>query len=94
MTKHTPEPWPEDGKIFGKGVLYICPSPHDGGVFEFIPNRARIHQCVNACAGINPEAVKDLVKALEAFIETGDGHDDFEDEWPAARAALAKAKLL
>ena len=37
-------------------------------------------------------AAPDLYEALQAFIDAGDGHDDFTDEWPAARAALAKAR--
>ena len=36
-------------------------------------------------------AAPDLFEALNAFVQTGDGHDDFRDEWPAARAAIAKA---
>lgn len=36
-------------------------------------------------------AAPDLLTALQAFLAAGDGHDDFEDEWPAARAAVAKA---
>ena len=36
-------------------------------------------------------AAPELYEALKAFM-FADGHDDFEDEWPAARAALAKAE--
>ena len=37
-------------------------------------------------------AAPDLYEALAAFVRYGDGHDDFEDLWPAARAALAKVR--
>lgn len=51
-------------------------------------NAARIVACVNACEGINPEAVPDTVKALEAVI-----HAAFEPTWAQLVAdALAKAK--
>ena len=36
-------------------------------------------------------AAPELYEALKAFM-FADGHDDFEDEWPAARAAIAKAE--
>lgn len=31
-------------------------------------NAARIVACVNACEGINPEAVPDILRALEAML--------------------------
>ncbi len=36
-------------------------------------------------------AAPDLYAALKAFM-SADGHDDFTDEWPAARAAIDKAE--
>ena len=37
-------------------------------------------------------AAPELFDALKAFVDAGDGHDDFTDLWPQARAALAKAR--
>lgn len=55
---------------------------------------ARIVACVNACNGINPEAVRDLLAALEwcadylaEFYEEGRGHHIIQK----ADAALSKA---
>lgn len=53
--------------------------------------------CWNALAGMNPEAVKDVVDALKEALESMDTHDDiqksfFQAERKQARAALAKLK--
>ena len=77
MTKHTPEPWQahkEDRSpwvILGLsadkygGHPYIAEMP---GGRDSQANARRIVACVNACAGINPEAVPDLMEVLEAGI--------------------------
>ena len=66
----------------------------------------RIVACVNACAGLDPEAIPAMVEALERFVgwsgRTGAIHSDDPSELDAlkewcedmgkARAALAKAK--
>lgn len=64
-------------------------------------NRDRIVACVNACAGINPEAVPSLLKACEALIadynecisasEFGDG-PIAEQLLETLKAELAKTK--
>jgi len=54
---HTPEPWKNDPEL---GVLSLFWK----SVEETDANAARIVACVNACAGINPEAVPELVNAL------------------------------
>ena len=64
MSKHTKEPWPANCKISNRGDLML--RPQEGGVFEFIENRERAAACVNALAGLNPEAVKDVVEAAKA----------------------------
>ena len=78
----------------GDGALY---SAEDG----VQANADRIVSCVNACAGINPEAVPEMVEALRelesSMVEpdTGEIHYACESlvaEWVMKiRAALAKA---
>jgi predicted nucleic acid-binding Zn ribbon protein len=44
---------------------------------EMLANAERIVSCVNACAGINPEAIPELIKAAEKLINRvsyGKGH--------------------
>lgn len=61
---------------------------------------ARIVACVNACAGMNPEAVPDLLAALKMalpWLEDADrpGNQQITVLWAAlsaTRAALAKAE--
>lgn len=62
-------------------------------------NAARIVACVNACKGINPKAVPDLLASLEKCVAViGDllrnQSDDPDDReaYDAARAAIAKAE--
>jgi hypothetical protein len=65
-------------------------------------NAARIAVCVNACEGINPEAVPDLLAAMKGLFEHcvmihsqwGDGcnQKEADDAISKARAALAKAQ--
>ena len=67
-------------------------------------NAARIVACVNACEGINPDAVPDLFAALGDLIaeytaavdpyRSGGFYSNPDDDWPIldARAAIAKAR--
>ncbi len=64
-----------------------------------LANMCRIVACVNGCAGINPEAVPELVRACKAALATIAPHVENDDAmgWGVAaesllRAALAKAK--
>lgn len=64
-----------------------------------LANMRRIVACVNGCAGINPEAVPDLVKACEVALATIGPYVENDDAmgWGVAadsllRAAIAKAK--
>ncbi len=81
MSEHTPEPWVIDEFLEREGFYKIrgksenlCPvhvysfSEH-GADPESTANAARIVACVNACAGIKPEAVPDLVAAARAVRE-------------------------
>ena len=97
MSKHTPEPW-----YFHKGMVVYG---HEEIDIRDEANAQRAIACVNACAGINPDAVPDAVAALRACeIALGDKRigtynmdspDWYEKVWEArdaARAALAKLK--
>lgn len=61
-------------------------------------NAARIVACVNGCEGINPDAVPDLLAALELVLEWVDGRygEPFAamgcQSYDEARAAIAKAR--
>ena len=90
--KHTPEPWPRNSPY---GIL-----PEESRLAPRDYERAR--KCVNACAGINPEAVEDMRKALdhcrnviaEHLRKPGNDLNGFmHGALEVADAALAKAKL-
>lgn len=102
-TKHTPGPWtakanPNDwGWDFpnvqdAKNCRPICHVP-DWDKPEGEANWARIVACVNACEGINPEAVPDMLAALEAtqkvLAEQWVQHHPLNNQ---IRAAIAKAR--
>jgi hypothetical protein len=74
--KHTPEPWEYDGRSHSLTTVHcIMAGPRQiGHAHDFLTvddgnqakaNAARIVACVNACAGLNPEAVADVVKLAE-----------------------------
>ena len=64
-----------------------------------LANAKRIVACVNACVGINPEAVKDLVAFTQNILADATPgphpriYETPEEIRNAANAALAKAKL-
>ena len=56
-------------------------------------NAQRIAACLNACAGINPEAVPDVVAALREAVNWAEGYAQggvIPEYLKAARAAIAK----
>lgn len=115
MSKHTPEPWvssvalsgSENDRGFdihadGKHIARVSPmikNLRGDASTEAIANKDRILACVNACAGVNPEAVPDAVAALRDML---DGYERLLEQSVldvnpganrysiAARAALAK----
>ncbi len=119
MTNHTPTPWVADNDLGCKAIKGNKGGTHKQAQYTEIAwtvglaneekdraNAARIVACVNACAGINPEAVPDLIAALQhglgAAKKAEQAHDIISHvdakhglhNWTnAARAALAKAKL-
>jgi hypothetical protein len=81
--KHTPEPWnlfnrgqetfPGIESEGGFSVVIWGDEDDDAGVRgdthdKALANAKRIVSCVNKCAGINPEAVPEMVKALERAV--------------------------
>lgn len=116
MSGHTPGPWAvsaylssrtdqirknyvsaADG-LNGNWRLFVTEGP------DAEANAARIVACVNACEGINPDAVPDLLAALGDLIaeytaavdpyRSGGFYSNPDDDWPIleARAAIAKAR--
>lgn len=69
---------------------------------ETVALAERFTDCVNACRGINPEGVPEMVKALEEMLLAMHEYDMDVDEEPPykhremmkrARAALSKARV-
>jgi purine nucleoside phosphorylase len=50
----------------------------EAGVLRGRINAARAVACVNACAGINPEAVPDMLMSVKTFLDMID-HSDLDD---------------
>lgn len=104
-TKHTPEPWfPMRGMRVASaymgpvGLQYVVieatiNSPHITEE-EANANMERIVACVNGCAGINPDAVKDLLAAAKHLINHADDSGIYlKNSFPTLRAAIAKAEI-
>lgn len=115
MSKHTPEPWYRAQSVHnyedveqcyiygGKNVIAVRVCLRDDDKSD--PADANrdttdhITKCVNACAGINPEAVPGIVEACNGLVSALDAiRADLGTQYPAlsyhyvtARAALAKA---
>ncbi len=103
MTNHTPTPWKVEQRqgqefyMLTHGEIAVLRTFGDSkGDLEDIV-RARI--CVNACAGVNPEAVQDLVaftQNIRADATPGSHpriYESPEEIRNAAHSVLAKAKL-
>lgn len=72
MSKHTPEPWcklNDCGTVKIWGPQGDCVAVNIGCSCDNEANADRIVSCINNCAGINPEAVPDVVAALRALLE-------------------------
>ena len=87
----------KDGRHVAETFQYQNHSSPSG---PSIPNAQRIVACVNACEGINPEAVPDLLEALTRLVERINHNTDPLHTLPPAlynkyinqaRAAIAKA---
>lgn len=69
---HTPEPWSTNGRIIesedGEPIVKLLRPVGIIHIPEAEANARRIVSCVNACKGINPEAVPQLVEALSEIL--------------------------
>ena len=91
---HTPGPWPEHPNAW-RGSGNRCFQ-----IFLSLEDWQRAAACVNACAGINPEAVpalaeacRSLCSAWECYLRDPDSIGvDIEAEIQDAREALALAE--
>ena len=87
-TAFTPGPWPTDGIMYGKGVIFNVPGVATNGVFEWRANQKLI------------AAAPDLYEALDyinaycvAALDTGTyTAEDFTRIRDTATTALAKAR--
>lgn len=112
MTNHTPEPWKDVGFIgapassASSGYLLIGNTRDRGDHGDGTgcdrqtadANRARIVACVNACAGINPAAVPDLMAVAKSTVLVLDSVQGdlvaFEDSEDLQRPLLAALDAL
>lgn len=103
--KHTPGPWMIENIIHGgprivhgeadAGTGFRDDVKLFGDTGEGAANIERIVSCVNACEGINPEAVPLMVKALKDLVYFAGMGGDFASNasslYDNAKAAIAKA---
>lgn len=89
MSEHTPEPWFANGSeirasnpkaerkhTFRPFVAQMLCGP-SFSTAEVEANAHRIAACVNACAGLNPEAVPDLLAAAEKVLRAGRAYMEY-----------------
>ena len=115
MSKHTPEPWEygtfpkwQPGRSNYHVVRPQGEFPHGGWIADFgypcddvaEANAQRAVACVNALAGLNSEAVPDVVAALRGLLHGVDGAfgrmgiEPFGPAIDAAYTALAKLEQV
>lgn len=102
-TTHTPEPWHvAEGRNhllrIAAGTAAVVNDCGDSEVPQHAANADRIVACVNACAGVNPDAVPDMLAALHRadaalslLMATGNGDRHDRAALDVIRAAIAKA---
>lgn len=98
MSKHTPEPWVATRQPNGSVCIHergLMPHATVYGRADLSSGKiesdsARIVACVNACAGINPEAVPGLLAVCREIAEHGT--DDWAARMQTLRAAIARAE--
>ena len=116
MEQQTPEPWDiqNRGNLHGDSGRVVVVDRHQMAIARMVDlsevsyaDARRIIACVNGCAGINPEAVPELLEALRKLWEFKvQYHRDetaeelldalttqFEGLQETARAAIAKAEV-
>ena len=103
MSEHTKEPWTTQGlqtwsddhlRCYigpGHGGHTICHVFHEGpGKGTCDANAARIVACVNACAGLDPEAIPETVEAVGDLIKAYQLSEGIARELHRVELALAK----
>ena len=95
--KHTPEPWKAVGQDIRDGNEdNIVTVPYGDDPEQAEANARRIVSCVNACEGINPDAVPELLEALHNLLINATPYASDDGIWPVilkqAKVAIAKAK--
>ena len=107
MSKHTKEPWrvikigSSEHPVVRAEELDICDCWDHGnnmvpGKLEGEANAQRIVDCVNALEGLNPAAIKEVVKALENLVEVcpcQNGCDPADMSCATMRARTALANI-
>ncbi len=97
--KHTHGPWKyEEGTKTirsQKENYWLATMDSWDGAVNNKANAARIIACVNACEGINPEAVPNLLEAcrLISRLADGQGRANLLEVAGMARLALRKAEM-
>jgi hypothetical protein len=105
---HSPEPWHEccddcsaiedanDERIATVHCLDV-----EGDVDEALmkANKKRLVRCVNACRGLNPEVVPEMVAALDDLVDYAEGACDegfgsATEQSDGMQAAIKKAREL
>lgn len=82
-----------EGEHIAESFQYQKDGRTDPG--QAIANADRIVACVNGCQGINPEAVKDLLKALKELVlacKDDINFPSYDGYIRQAKAAIAKAE--
>lgn len=90
MTQHTKEPWNADG-------IFVDAEDVEVAKFRLEDDASHAVACVNACAGINPEAVPEIFLWAEDVIMQAKRTQlnipvDLSDSIVLLKAAIAKAK--
>ena len=99
--EHAAEPWdfhvadnaPIPHTTIETDIAHIATVHDQPNANEKDANAARIVACVNGCANVNPEAVPDMLEALETVPNPFVASSDTWHDWNKQRlAAIAKAK--
>jgi hypothetical protein len=107
--KHTPEPWAAfltDSRIWclmdsdGQPIAYASGGMNPlRGLGQDGENMRKAATCVNACKGINPEAVPEMLESLKEMlrhyerVREAEGYPEGDSlSMKNARAAIAKAE--
>lgn len=85
----TPEPWTWfAGGLRGENGKWALDDTAD--VLRYEADLARTSKCVNALAGLNPDAISEIVSALTAIVNE---HPDPSNNHDIERARTALTKL-